>query len=140
MARSAVTSGNLGKVAAEIGIEGLDQIKANIAAAIDRSVGEEAKKVFMEAAMVAVNEAKDLVPVKTGTLKSAIFASYGDKKKPNVLVGVNHKKAPHAHLVEYGHGGPHPAKAHPFFRPAVNAAKPTMAVKIVEGLQNLIAK
>lgn len=27
-------------------------------------------------------------------------------------------KAPHAHLVEYGHGGPAPAPPHPFIRPA----------------------
>ena len=26
--------------------------------------------------------------------------------------------APHAHLVEYGHGGPRPAPPHPFVRPA----------------------
>ena len=28
--------------------------------------------------------------------------------------------APHAHLVEYGHGGKSPAPAHPFLRPALN--------------------
>jgi HK97 gp10 family phage protein len=27
--------------------------------------------------------------------------------------------APHAHLIEYGHGGPSPAPPHPFLRPAL---------------------
>jgi HK97 gp10 family phage protein len=28
-----------------------------------------------------------------------------------------------AHLVEFGHGGPHPAPAHPFMRPALDESK-----------------
>jgi len=34
---------------------------------------------------------------------------------------VDRKKAPHAHLVEFGHGGKHPAPPHPFLRPAFDA-------------------
>lgn len=54
--------------------------------------------------------------IKTGTIKQT-----GGKYfiKLGVLDG---KSAPHAHLVEYGHGGPHPAPAHPFMRPAFDAA------------------
>jgi HK97 gp10 family phage protein len=29
----------------------------------------------------------------------------------------------YAHLVEYGHGGPHPAPAHPFMRPAIDTTR-----------------
>lgn len=56
-------------------------------------------------------------------LVDAVFAAEGKKDHPSVIVGVDRKKAPHAHLVEFGHGGPHPAPAHPFLRPALTAFK-----------------
>ena len=41
--------------------------------------------------------------------------------------------APHAHLIEYGHGGPNPAPPHPFLRPAlyknIAAAKQAFGAK-----------
>lgn len=49
---------------------------------------------------------------KTGTLRSRM---YSEKVGEYWRAGA---RAPHAHLVEYGHGGPHPAPAHPFLRPA----------------------
>lgn len=49
---------------------------------------------------------------KTGTLRNA-----GKVIEEGEVVKVRFK-APHAHLVEFGHGGPHPAPAHPFLRPA----------------------
>ena len=41
-----------------------------------------------------------------------------------IEVGISykrHRKSRHAHLVEGGHGGPRPAKPHPFWEPAVEA-------------------
>lgn len=37
--------------------------------------------------------------------------------------GIRPKKMPHAHLVEFGHGGPRPAPPHPFVRPAWDEIK-----------------
>jgi hypothetical protein len=133
MARSAVTKGRLQKVGAEVGVSGVEEIKANIAGKLDKFLGMAAKQVFMKAAMIAVKEIKDLAPVKSGKLRDAIFADYGDPKKPNVLVGVNYKKAPHGHLAEFkNHGGDQP-----FFRPGITATRAPMAVVIVEGLRDL---
>jgi HK97 gp10 family phage protein len=42
---------------------------------------------------------------------------------PAVWVANDRKTAPHAHLVEYGHGGIHPAPAHPFVRPTIDRFK-----------------
>lgn len=56
-------------------------------------------------------------------LREAIFAADGREDLPSVIVGVDRKKAPHAHLVEMGHGGPHPAPPHPFLRPAFDAMR-----------------
>lgn len=58
-------------------------------------------------------------------LKNAIEAKIrvDPVKETLAEVGVSykrHKEARHAHLVEYGHGGPRgPAKPHPFMEPAV---------------------
>lgn len=42
------------------------------------------------------------------------------KNRKYILVGSANRTA---HLVEYGHGGPHPAPAHPFLEPAFNHHK-----------------
>jgi len=63
------------------------------------------------------------VKKKTGALGKAIVAKkfrYKIKGQPAAFVAVDRRKAPHAHLVEFGHGGPQPAPAHGFFRPVVD--------------------
>lgn len=45
--------------------------------------------------------------------------------KTGVFKGKMATTAPHAHLVEFGHGGPAPAPPHPFVRPAFDAQKET---------------
>lgn len=100
-------------------------------------VGDKVKRALMHGALVVRDEAKDLVPVRTGTLKSAIFAAYGDNRKPDVLVGVNYKIAPHAHLVEYGaRGGEMPPQ--PYMRPAITATRSKVANVVADGLKQII--
>jgi HK97 gp10 family phage protein len=70
---------------------------------------------------------------KTGNLLKGIVAKkYGRKIKgqPKTFVGVNYGVAPHAHLVEYGHGGSHPAPAHPFWRPTVRRYRDKITQRI----------
>lgn len=68
--------------------------------------------------------------IRTGNLhKSIMIGKVGQttrkrdyKTMKRITIG-SHKKemgayAPHAHLVEFGHGGPAPAPPHPFVRPA----------------------
>lgn len=76
-------------------------------------------------------------------LKDAIFAAEGNEKSPTVIVGVDRKKAPHAHLVEFKHdlwrggkkrkGQGHfikEVKAHPYLRPAFDAIRRFQAKSI----------
>jgi len=95
----------------------------------------------MVAARFVRDEARALVPVRTGLLRSAIFASQGKPEKwpkgPSVIVGVNAKKAPHGHLIEFGTAR---APAHPFLRPAVRAVRPMTARIMAEIVQRKIAK
>lgn len=88
------------------------------------------KECLMPIAYRVRDRAKQLVQrtgkAKTGGylhLQDAIFAAWGKPDHPSAIVGVDRKKAPHAHLVEFGHGGPHPAGPHPFLRPALDAVR-----------------
>jgi len=49
---------------------------------------------------------------KTGKLRKGIQHEFREDR------WIARARAPHAHLVEFGHGGPHAAPAHPFLRPA----------------------
>lgn len=50
--------------------------------------------------------------------------------KPVALVGVWGE--PVAYYVEHGHGGPHPAPAHPYMRPAAEAAEDDVTRAILD--------
>ena len=76
------------------------------------------------AAQVFYNEAKNRVPVKSGTLKNSIYQVFSednsDKGKATYHVSWNRSKAPHGHLIEFGTSR---APAHPFLKPAYEAMK-----------------
>ena len=57
-----------------------------------------------------------------------------------VTVGVHRTDggAEYANPVEFGHGGPHPAPAHPFVRPAFDAAKDEAYEKVKQDLQTAL--
>src|SRR4051812_34778253 len=103
----------------QVQIEGLDQLQNNIAALMSRATGKEVKKIWMQAALDLRDAARDYAPVakepikhyekgqpmriiQPGALRAAIFAAYGEPDKPNVLVGVNRRMAPHNKWIEFG--------------------------------------
>ena len=134
MARSGVTKGKLNK------IEGVPEVLAAISATIDRVSAEKAKAVFMTAAMPFRNLVEQNAPRDSGLLASAVFVTYGDKTKPNVIVSVNRKKtgpprAPHAWWLEFGNSR---INAQPYVRPALSATRNIMATTIADGLKALI--
>jgi HK97 gp10 family phage protein len=96
------------------------------------------KECLMPIAKRVRDYAKGLVRVgpspEGAHLRDNIFAAPGKEGLASVIVGVDRKKAPHAHLVEFGHGGKHPAPPRPFLRPALaavrSAAKQVMSSEI----------
>jgi HK97 gp10 family phage protein len=124
-------------------IDGVDVMYDNIERILkytDRSAGIRLKEEFLKAALVLRDRAKQLVPVRTGRLRDAVFATKKAIEKPNVLAGVlrhGERGAPYAQIVEYGRHG---AQAHPFFRPAITSTRGAMAKIIVEGFQKVIAQ
>ena len=77
-------------------------------------------------------------PVRTGMLKKAI--KLGRRKKSargySIEVGISGADAPHAHLVEKGHGGPKPAPAHPFMEPALEETEDQIYDAIIRELMS----
>lgn len=135
MARSGITNRVLG-------LEGVPQLSANVDKVIrSAAVRTETMNTLLRAAMIGRDEARAMVPVRTGRLRDSIFAGRGDpskfRKGPSVVIGVKYGKggAPHAHLVEYGSVR---MPARPYFRPGVRAASPTMARVIAEGFKQIV--
>lgn len=118
--------------------EGMNDVLEALAKVIDSTTGDEAKKVFVKAALEARDSIRSLTPVVTSKLRESIFAARGDENLPNALVGVNYKIAPHAHLVEFGHAGPRPAPPHPYFRPGLVLATPKVKQILKDGLLKVI--
>lgn len=55
-----------------------------------------------------------------------------------IKIGVISNRAPHAHFVEFGHGGPKPAPPHEFMRPAYESTKDEAYAIIREKLKDAI--
>jgi HK97 gp10 family phage protein len=131
-----------------IEFEGIAEIAANakklmIAAGYQGAdVAQELKKSLMVGALIVRDEARHMVPVDTGLLRDSIFAAYGKRDKADVLVGVNTRQAvttsaggktrTYAGVVEFGDDS-HPPQ--PFMRPAIAAARPTVARVVSDALR-----
>ena len=116
-------------------VDGLVDITNKLAEVIDEANGKKAKEVYLSAAMKIRDGARTRAPKRTGKLRESIFAARGDMNKPNALVGVNYRIAPHAHLVEYGTVKTRP---HPFLRPAIAASAAEVRRTIETGLKKIV--
>jgi len=82
-----------------------------------------------EGAEVIAKEMRQLAPVKSGKLKSAIKVgkARNGRNGRQVTVGIHRRDFSgddyYPAYVEYGHGGPRPADPHPFIRPAFDLKK-----------------
>jgi len=81
-----------------------------------------------------VNNASADPHPRSGRLRNAIKSRMNGTK--SVTVGIWSEDVPYAYPVEFGHGGPHPAPAHPFLRPAFDEGKDEAFVYIKESLSN----
>jgi HK97 gp10 family phage protein len=81
------------------GLERLRSVRVSLA----RSMGVAGGQVFRD-------EAKLLAPVKDGVLRDSIYLAFRDARSTGDIVTYsitwNHSKAPHGHLIEFGHWQP----------------------------------
>ena len=111
-----------------IELRGFDDLKddlVNMAAALDQGPGVnralKAGAVPIEKQML--HNASTDPKIITGDLHGSIHTGNVRKRADGgkkITIGVHHKEngAYYANPVEFGHGGPAPAPAHPFVRPA----------------------
>lgn len=79
----------------------------------------------------------------TGDLNKSILIGKVKKREysgQTITIGVHHSEADayYANPVEYGHGGPAPAPAHPFVRPAFDVKKDEAYSIIRDGLRDIL--
>lgn len=92
---------------------------------LSKSVGKKTKTYSKSGAVVAIIGPRKGFKTQVGTRKRG-----GKKSSPGDPI--MHDPANVAHLVEFGHGGPHPAPAHPFLRPAFDEAKGPARDRMIE--------
>ena len=108
-------------------VSGLDELRNDLhsmAAAVDfgtgvdRALEEGAKPIEQQMLANASSDPK----IITGALHGSIHTSKVRRSGPGkrITIGVHHSErgAYYANPIEHGHGGPAPAPAHPFVRPA----------------------
>ncbi len=131
MARQALTKGS-----AAFKLEGIPELKANVAKVLDRTSAAGLKEVYMDAARVFYEEAYADAPFKSGRFRNSFFISKGDPTKPNALFIVDYKKCGYAHIVEYGSAKTAP---HGTIRRAVGTTRPLIARTIADGFRKVVA-
>jgi HK97 gp10 family phage protein len=104
---------------------GLDKIIDSFDA-LEQNTDDCTKAAVVKGVKIVLKKMKDFCPVKEGILKRSIQGKVLKAKYPGVRLGTvkpNQKKAPHAALVEFGHGGPNPAPPHSYVRRAYDETK-----------------
>jgi len=122
-----------------------------------------ARSMAVAGGTVIRDEAKQYAPVKDGVLRDAIYlayrGAYSNDKQVTYSISWNAKKAPHGHLIEFGHWQPFVTikrsdgswittdarlkdpkwvPAHPFLRPALDGgAGPAFAAMVRRGRARL---
>uniref|UniRef100_A0A6M3K0V5 Putative tail protein n=1 Tax=viral metagenome TaxID=1070528 RepID=A0A6M3K0V5_9ZZZZ len=126
---------------AQIYLKGIDELERNIGKLV-KDINKGKTSILLKQAQLVRNRIRQKAPIgPTGNLKKAAYAKAMHETiyQPAVaFAGIRPRKAPHAHLVEYGHGGPHPAPPHPFIRLAWDEVKDQVKNNIRLGLEQII--
>lgn len=99
-----------------------------------------AKQALQAGADVLLPALQDAAPIGPGGgshIRDKLEIKIKGGAKPNALVGVWGE--PVAYYVEYGHGGPHPAPAHPYMKPTVDAQEDAVLEAIMDTIDDYLA-
>ena len=128
-------------------IEGLTELQNDLQGIADNVSGSAVDGALRAGANILLqqmeaNASTDPHP-RSGNLKGAIRAGgiKGSRGRKKISIGV-HKNSgvKYAMFVEFGHGGPHPAPAHPFIRPAYDQKKDAAYQEIRNALKGAVNK
>ena len=131
-------------------LDGVDQLMGDFAAMAAR-LHEDGPTCtgILEAAAVPIHQqmkanASSDPKIITGALQRSIKVGRAKKRKTgrSITIGVHHSAegAYYANAVEWGHGGPAPAPAHPFVRPAYDTKAGESYDIIRAGLRDAVGR
>lgn len=109
---------------------------------VDRALRSKSfEQVLRKSVAPTVRAAKRFAPVESGTLKRALRAKIIQYEDAWVAI-VEPRRPPafHRHLVEFGHGGPSPAPAHPYMQPAILATRSQVQQEFEQGTAKVAEK
>ena len=134
-------------------VNGFDELMSDIAGMASKidadGAGAPVAKRILESAAVPIHEqmkanASHDPQILSGDLHAALQigkVKRSSKRGRHITIGVHRKeKAYYATPVEYVHGGPAPAPAHPFIRPAYDTRQDEAYEIIRDGLRDAIDK
>ena len=131
-------------------LDGVDQLMGDFAAMAAR-LHEDGPTCtgILEAAAVPIHQqmkanASSDPKIITGALQRSIKVGRAKKRRTgqSITIGVHHSAegAYYANAVEFGHGGPAPAPAHPFVRPAYDTKADESYDIIRAGLRDAVSR
>lgn len=114
---------------------GLEKAKKKIMDVANKPFSKLVQDAFLASAEKMRDEIKNRTPEgKTGNLRKSIHAE-PYTRGVGAFVAADFKVAPHCYLVEYGHGGPNPAPAQPYFRPGAKVSRSRARRRVITGLK-----
>lgn len=124
-------------------VQGLNEAYQKLENILTATTAQHLKKVFMEAGAVGFEAVYQKAPYDEHHrenspflhIRDAIFLGAGSPDEPNVLLGVNYRKAPQALWLTLGTVR---MPARPFFQPALATVKMQMGTIIAEGIKQAI--
>ena len=127
-----------GSMQAQIYLKGLNELEKQ-ANQLIKEVNDEKQKLLLAQAKIVRDRIKARAPLgPTGNLKKSTYAVAmpASLSGPAVaFAGIRPRKAPHAHLVEFGTSR---APAHPFIRPAWDSCREEVKKNIELGLKKRV--
>ena len=146
----------------DVKVEGMEEFINSIDKLVENLKPDKVEPILNSAARAVSKELRKNAPSNDGVLKKAIVTKklkrWGNTPAPSIAA-VNRKRAPHAHLVEYGTSGSrqvNPGRmvniggqaafitntgrmpANPFFRKTINATLGPTLARIEQGIGKLI--
>ncbi len=122
-------------------IEGEEELVRKLRALGDSVRGRQIERLFLRAAKVIRNAAREAAPQgPTGNLKAGIISKVlprGTRKVGLAMTGINFRRAPHAHLLEFGTEKMSPR---PFFRVSVIGSQQRINTMLTKGFKRIIEK
>jgi len=119
-------------------LQGADKLALSINKTIESMEKSKMEPIVLWAANALRAEIRKAAPKgSTGNLKGGFIRKKLPRKTGYPVAAVvrpNYRRAPHAHLVEYGHGGPKPAGPHTYFWPTVEKHGPRLRNMMMEKL------